>query len=79
MLRTTNDKALSTQATESEKNQDAPASASGSVGVGGSIQNLSTVANLAKFKKSKLKTNFVKANSGTDLLISETKEAFIYL
>ncbi len=79
MRRTTDDKAQSTQATESKKNQDAPASASSGIRVGGSIKNLSTVVNLAKSKKSKLKTNFTKVNSETDFLILETKKTFIHL
>ena len=76
------DKALSTQATENEKNQGASASASsssngsssgGSGGVDRSIKNLSTTAKLAKFKKPKM-TNF-----RTEFLTSEVKKAFTYL
>ncbi len=79
MLQNTNDEALSTQVTENEKNQDTPASAGNSVGVDKSIKNLSTVANLAKFKKTKSKTNFVKTNSRTDFFTPKAKEAFIHL
>ncbi len=79
MLRTTDKEALSTQATENEKNQDAPASAGGGVGVGGSIKNLSTVAISTKSKKLKSKANFAKANSGTDFLTPGAKKAFIHL
>lgn len=48
------------------------------------IENLLTVANLAKFKKSDLikskKSNFVKANfSEMDFFILETKKVFIHL
>ncbi len=87
MLRKTDDEALSTQTTNNKKNQDAPASAGGG-GVGGSIKNLSTIANSAKSKNSKLskskksdlpKANFAKVNSGTDFLTSEAKKAFIHL
>ncbi len=81
MLRTTNDEALSIQATGNEKNQDAPASVGvgGAAGCGadggGSTKNLSTASKSAKSKK----PNFAKANSGTDFLISEAQEAFIHL
>ncbi len=77
MLRTTDDEALSIQATRNEKNQDSPASAGAGFGAGhsGNIKNLSTAAKLAKSKK----PNFVKANSGTDFLIPGAKKAFIHL
>ena len=48
-------------------------------GISGSIKNLSTIANLARSKKSKLKANFVKPHSETDLLTLRAKKAFIYL
>ncbi len=75
MLQTTDDKALSTQATENKKNQDVSAntSASDSVGSNRSIKNLSTTAKLAEFKK----PNFAKTNSKTDFLTPEAKKAFI--
>ena len=53
--------------------------------VGESIENLSTIVNLAKFKKSTLlepkKSNLsnIKANFGTNFLISKTNKTFIYL
>ncbi len=77
ILRTTDNKALSTQAIENEKNQNAPSAAGRTDGgnVGGSIKNLSTAAKSAKSKK----PNFANANSGTDFLIPEAKETFIYL
>ncbi len=81
MLRTTDNEALSIQATGNKKNQDAPTSAGadggagGGAGGGGSIKNLSTVAKSAKSKK----PNFAKANSGTDFLTPGAKEAFIHL
>ncbi len=77
MLRTTDDEALSTQAIENEKNQNALSAAGGADGggSGGSIKNLSTAAKSAKSKK----PNFAKANSGTDFLTSGAKEAFIRL
>ncbi len=81
MFRTTDDEALSIQATRNEKNQDAPTSASASGAIdggadgGGSIKNLSTTAKMAKSKK----PNFAKANSGTDFLTFRAKEAFIHL
>ncbi len=77
MLQTTDNKALSTQAIENKKNQDAPSTAGGadSGNVGESIKNLSTAAKSAKSKK----PNFAKANFGTDFLIPGAKEAFIYL
>ncbi len=79
MLQTTDDEALSTQATANKKNQDALVSVDGGIVVGGSIKNLSTIVNLAKSKKSKSKANIAKANSGTDFLISRAKKAFIHL
>ncbi len=77
ILRTTEKEALSTQAIENEKNQDAPSAAGGANGgnVGRSIKNLSTAIKSAKSKK----PNFAKANSGTDFLTLEAKEAFIHL
>ncbi len=87
MLRITNnsieDEAQSTQA----ENQDAPSPAS-KTDNGGSIKNLSIVANLAKSKKSKLikskksdlpKANFAKDNFRTDFLTPKAKKAFIHL
>ncbi len=61
ILQTIDHKALSTQATENEKNQDVPAGGSAGGGVSGSesIKNLSIAAKLAKSKK----PNFTKANS----------------
>ncbi len=88
MLWTTNDEALSTQATENKKNQDASASTGGG-GVGGNFENLSTIAKSAKSKKSKStkskksdlpKASFAKINSsGTDFLTPEANKAFIHL
>ncbi len=77
MLRTNDNEALSTQAIENEKNQDAPSAAVGADGsnIGGSIKNLSTAAKSAKSKK----PNLAKANSGTDFLTPGAKEAFIHL
>ncbi len=77
MLQTTDNEALSTQAIENEKNQDAPSATSGANGgnVGGNIKNLSTAAKLAKSKK----PNFAKANSKTDFLTPGAKEIFIHL
>ncbi len=74
--KSTGDKTQSTQA----ENQNAPSIASEADGgrIGRSIKNLSTVANLARFKKSKLKANFAKANSGTDFLTLGAKKAFIH-
>ncbi len=81
MLRTTDNEVLSTQVIGNEKNQDAPSAArgAGGGGVGGSFENLSTTAILAKSKKSKSKANFAKANSGTDFLTPGAKKAFIHL
>ncbi len=88
MLWTTNkstgDKNQSIQA----ENQDAPSAVGGAGGgrVGGSFENLSTAAKLAKFKKSikskRLdlpKANFARINSGIDFLTTKAKKAFIYL
>ncbi len=75
MLQTTDDGALSTQATESEKNQDTLANAGGGIGIDRDIKNLLSVVKSAKSKK----LNFAKANSGTDFLIPKTKKAFIHL
>ncbi len=86
MLQTTDNKALSTQAIENEKNQDAPNAAKGADGgnISGSIKNLSTAGKLAKSKKPKLtkrkRSNLIKAHfSGTDFLTSKAKKVFIYL
>ncbi len=87
MLRTTNDKTLSTQATENKKNQDTPTSVD-SGGVDRNFENLSTASKSAKSKKSKLtkskksdlpKVNFAKVNSGTDFIPPKAKKAFIHL
>ncbi len=81
MLRITNESiGEKTQSTQTG-NQDVSSAAGGADGdeVGGSIKNLSTVANLAKSKKSKSKANFAKANSGTDFLTFRAKKAFIHL
>ncbi len=75
ILQTTNDGALSTQATENKKNQNTLASAGGDIGVDRDIKNLSFVVKLAKFKK----PNFAKANFGMDFLIPGAKKAFIHL
>ncbi len=75
MLQTTNDRALSTQATENKSNQDIPANAGGDVYVDGDIKNLSSVMKLAKSKK----PNFAKANSKTDFLNPGAKKTFIHL
>ncbi len=74
MLRTTGDDDLGAQATGNEKNQGAP-SGVGSGGVDGDIKNLSSVVKSAKSKKS----NFAKANSGTDFLTPGAKDTFIHL
>ncbi len=77
------------QSMQAEK-QDVPGGTGGASGttdgggVGGSIKNLSTVANSAKFKKSKLtktkKSDLPRANSsGTDFLTFKAKKAFIHL
>ena len=63
ILQITSDETLSTQVTENKKNQSTSASAScvggGSTSsrIGKSIENLSTIAKSAKFKKPKI-TNF---------------------
>ena len=78
MLRTTDKEALSTQATENERNQDASASAGsvGGGGVDGDIKNLSSVVKSAKSKK----PIFAKTNSSeTDFLTTGAREAFIHL
>ncbi len=91
ILRTTDDEALSTQATENKKDLNTPASGGGDTsgsGVGRSFENLLIIAKLGKSKKSKLtkskksdlpKANFAKVNSGIDFLTSEAKKAFIHL
>ena len=85
ILQTTNDEALSTQATEDKKNKAVSTGLSegGRVcGVGGSIENLSIIVNLAKSKLTKPKKVGLpntKVNFRTDFLISKAKEAFIYL
>ena len=88
MLQTTNDDALSTQATE-DKTDEAASTGVGDAGsndigdrVGRSIENLSTIVNLAKKSKSiKSKKSGLpnaKANSGTDFLILGAKKVFIH-
>ncbi len=78
-----------TQSIQAE-NQDSPSAADRAGGgeVGGSFENLSIAAKLAKSKKSKLtkskksdlpKINFVRVNSGTDYFTLKAKKAFIYL
>ena len=79
---------MSTPATKNKKTEAILAGAnSGGAGdkVGESIENLSTIANLAKSKKSKsIKPKNsdllnAKANFGMDFLIFWTKKTFIYL
>ncbi len=91
MLQTTGKiKSQSILANTSKKNQEVSNSTTraDSNGVGKNIKNLSTVINLAKFKKSDLiklkkldlpKTNSTKVNFRTDFLTSRAKKAFIYL
>lgn len=95
ITKTTDDKIFSIPVNENEKNQNASSGVSSvsSGGIGGSIENLSIVAKLAKSKKSKLAkskksdlTNSkkstlpnAKTNSGTDFLIPEAKKVFIHL
>ena len=90
MLQITDNKALSTQTIENNRNQDASASNSGvgssdtSGRVGGSIENLSIVTKWAKSKKRKLikikKSDFAKANSSkADFLILKAKKVFTHL
>ncbi len=74
-----------TQSIQAE-DQDAPGAVGGGDGekIDGSIENLSTIAKLAKSKKPKLtktkKSDFVKTNSfETDFLTPEAKKAFIHL
>ncbi len=74
MLRTTDNKTLSTEVTENEKNQDIPASADGGR-VDRDIKNLSSIVKSAKSKK----PYFAKANSRTDFLTLGAKKAFIHL
>ena len=88
ILQITNNEALGTQVTQNKRNEAVAASIGDSGtdgGIDGSIENLSTVANLAKSKKAK-STKFkksdllnVKANFETDFLIPEAKEAYIHL
>ena len=85
MLQTTNHEVLNTQAIEDKKNKAISANANNGIvggGVGGSIENLSTIVNLAKSKSTKLKRAGlpnIKANSGTDFLTPRAKKAFIHL
>ena len=78
ILQTTNDETLSTQATENKRNETASAG-TGSIsdGVDESIENLSTIVNLAKSKLTKPKKARLpntKANSETDFLILRAKK-----
>ncbi len=66
---------MSTQATESEKNQDRQASDDGGFGVDADIKNLLSVVKLAKSNK----PNFITAKSWTDFLTPGAKKAFIHL
>ena len=78
MLQTTNKEALSTQAIENKRNQDASASASsiGDRDINKDIKNLSSMVKLVKSKK----PIFANANSfETDFLITGAKKAFIHL
>ena len=81
MLWTTNDEALSTQATKDKKNKTTSIGADSWIGE--SIKNQSIVANLAKKSKlTKLKRAGllnIKANSRTDFLILRAKKAFTHL
>ena len=82
---------MSIQVTEDKRNEAVLANAGGvsgnstSSGIGESIKNLSTIANLAKSKKlkltmpKKLDISNAKANFRTDFLTPEAKKAFIYL
>lgn len=85
MVQTTDDGTVSTQATKSKKNEDSLAGGGGvdRGGLDGSIENLSTAIILAKFKRPKLtktkKSDFAKANFGTDFLTPKAKKAFIHL
>ena len=90
MLLITDNEILSTQATKNKKNQKILSdTAEFNIGkVGGTIKNLSIIANLAKFKKPKLtksekldlsKINFVKVNFKTNFLTFKAKNIFIYL
>ncbi len=79
ILQTTNNDNLSTQSDQNKKNQDISDSGVGNGRIERSIKNLSTIANLAKSKKSKSKINFAKAIYGTDFLTFEAKKAFIHL
>ena len=79
MLQTTDDKALSTQATENKRNQDISAvisdAGTGDAGarISRSIKNLSTAAKLVKSKKPKM-TNFE-----TNFFTLKAKKAFTHL
>ncbi len=84
MLQTIGNKDLGALASRHNKDQDAIASiidicstddTSGGAGSYRSIKNLFIAIKSAKLKK----PNFVKADSGTNFLMSRTKEAFIYL
>ncbi len=85
MLRTT-DKSTGNELQNTQaENQDALGAAgrAGNGGVGRSFENLSTAVKSAKSKKPKLtkskKSDLSKANSRTDFLTPEAKEAFIHL
>ncbi len=77
ILQTTDDEALSTQATGNKKNQEISSGIAragfGEIDV--SFENLSTAAKLAKSKKPLVKAN----SSKTDFLTSEAKSVFIHL
>ncbi len=85
MLRTTSKSTGNEPQSTQAKNQDAPCATGGAGGggVGGSFENLSTAVKSAKSKKPQLtkskKSDLAKANSGTDFLTPEAKEAFIHL
>ena len=89
MLQTTNDEALSTQATKNKKNKTVSAGNGGAGGdsagsrISKSIKNLSTVANLAKklklTKPKRSRLSNAKNNSGTNFLTPRAKKIFIYL
>ena len=76
---------MSTQATKNKKNEAVSAVVGNNDAnerVGKSIENLSTIANLAKKSKltkpKKAGLSNTKANSGTDFLTSGVKKAFIH-
>ena len=88
ILQITDNRALSTQATEN-KNQDVSANTGDTSDTsdrnGKSIKNLSTITNLAKSKESKLTRSKrldllnTNVNFGTDFVTTKAKEAFIHL